>query len=442
MRYQAPRGTADILPDEAARWQAVEAAFREACRRFGYGEIRTPIFEQTELFARSVGASTDIVQKEMYTFTDRGGRSLTLRPEGTAPVVRAVIEHRLYGTAELPLKLCYLGPMFRYERPQSGRQRQFHQFGVEAIGVEAPELDAEVIALGWTFLQDIGLKGVTLVLNSLGCPVCRPAYREALVAFLRPHREALCPDCRLRLEQNPLRVLDCKIDGPTPLVASAPRITDHLCDACRAHHAAVKAELDRLGIPYVEDPHLVRGLDYYTRTVFEFVAEGLGAQNTVLAGGRYNGLMAALGGPDLPGIGFALGAERLLLLLDEPAEGRVGAPAPDVYVVAFGAGAEKKLSLLMRLRAAGLSADADFAGRGLKAQLRSADRRGARYAVIVGDDEARAGRAAIKHLATGAQWTVAEEELAAFLAGRIASPNEKEAGDGNDAHVGNHAPNP
>lgn len=411
MPYQVPRGTVDVLPEEARRWQAVEDVFRDVCRRFGYGEIRTPIFEQTELFARSVGETTDIVQKEMYTFTDRGGRSLTLRPEGTAPVVRAYIEHKLYASPDLPVKLCYLGPMFRYERPQSGRQRQFHQFGVEAIGSDTPVLDAEVIALGWTFLRTLGLHDVTLTLNSVGCPVCRPAYRAALVDYVRPHREELCEDCRSRLEQNPLRILDCKIDGDTPLVEAAPKITEHLCDACRDHHAALKTELTRLGIPFVEDAHLVRGLDYYTRTVFEFVAKGLGAQNTVLAGGRYNGLVKELGGPDQPGIGFALGVERLLLLLKAQGASLGTHPELQAFVIAFGAGEARKLPLLMRLREAGVCADADYSGRGIKAQLKAANRRGARYALIVGDDEAQTGTVTVKDLVAGGQQTVSEAEL-------------------------------
>ncbi|PTQ55249.1 MAG: Histidyl-tRNA synthetase [Candidatus Carbobacillus altaicus] len=408
---QVLRGMVDILPAEARRWQWIEAVFRETASRFGYGEIRTPLLEHAELYERSVGDTTDIVQKEMYVFDDRGGRTVALRPEGTAGVVRAFVEHKLYGRETLPLKLFYMGPMFRYERPQSGRQRQFHQFGVEALGSDDPFLDAEIISLAWFFLQSIGLDTVELHLGSIGCPGCRLRYRERLIRHLLPHRDELCEDCRRRLDTNPLRILDCKIDGDKPFVRSAPTILDDLCDDCKTHFTQVQTALDALGVPYTIDPHLARGLDYYTKTVFEFIDTRIGAKSTVLAGGRYNGLVKELGGPDLPGIGFAAGVERLMLLLEKKAVPSGAAAAFDVVVSGFGTGQDVAWKLLFALREAGVRAEWSFDQKKLKAVLRDADRAGARYVVLVGDDETVRGEVTLKDLKSGEQTTFSQETL-------------------------------
>ncbi|MDY0323825.1 MAG: histidine--tRNA ligase [Candidatus Carbobacillus sp.] len=411
----ALRGMVDILPEEAHKWQWLEAVFRETAIRFGYGEIRTPLLEHVELFVRSVGDTTDIVQKEMYMFDDRGGRTVALRPEGTAGVVRAFVEHKLYGRASLPLKLFYMGPMFRYERPQSGRQRQFHQFGVEALGSDDPMLDAEIIALAWTFLQSIGLETVELHLGSIGCPVCRPRYRERLIDHLLPHRDELCEDCRRRLETNPLRILDCKIDGDKPFVQSAPTMLEYLCEDCQSHFHRVRSALDALGIPYIIDPHLARGLDYYTKTVFEFIDTRIGAKSTVLAGGRYNGLVKEVGGPDLPGIGFAAGVERLMLLLKSNFDASPSERMIDVVVSGFGGGQTMAWKLLFDLRAAGVRSDWSYDQKKIKAVLRDADRAGARYVVLVGDDEAARGEVTLKDLKNGEQQSLSYDHFVEHL---------------------------
>ncbi len=339
MKFQKPPGTQDILPDSARLWQYVERKARDLCRRFHYREIRTPIFEATELFQRGVGETTDIVEKEMYTFTDRGGRSMTLRPEGTAGAVRAYVENKLYGEPDIA-KLYYLGPMFRYERAQAGRYRQFHQFGVEAIGSDDPALDAEVIALGWQFYRELGLSGITVEINSVGTPEIRAAFRAKLLAFLEPMRDQLCKDCQSRMERNPLRVLDCKVDQDK--FADAPSILDSLDDACREHFEKVQKGLKDMGIPYRINHRLVRGLDYYTHTAFEYKAEGIGAIDTVGGGGRYNGLVAEVGGEDRPGVGLGIGLERTLLLLEHQ---KVAVPEErdlDVFVIALGGAPRKR----------------------------------------------------------------------------------------------------
>ena len=312
MPFAAPRGTQDILPEDVRRWQWLEETFRRLCAVYGYGEIRTPVFEATELFTRSVGEETDIVSKQMYTFKSRGGDSLTLRPEGTAPAVRAAIQHNLLGQGGV-VKLYYAGPIFRYEKPQKGRYRQFHQVGVEAFGSPGPQLDAEMLAFARDLLAAVGITNVSLELNSVGCPQCRPRYRDALRNALAGARSELCPDCTRRYEANPLRILDCKVERCRELSADVPVILDVLCDDCKAHLQGVEHGLQALDVPYTINPHIVRGLDYYTRTAFEFIAGGLGAQDTVLAGGRYDGLVEELGGPPTPAIGFAAGMERLLL---------------------------------------------------------------------------------------------------------------------------------
>jgi len=404
MPIQKPRGTEDILPGQSEAWQYVEQRVREWFTRYRYREIRTPLFEHTELFQRGVGETTDIVEKEMYTFADRKGRSLTLRPEGTAGVVRAFVEHKLYAEPDV-VKLYYLGPMFRYERPQAGRQRQFHQIGVEAFGSLDARLDAEVMELAWRIFTDLGVQNLRLDVNSVGCPACRPAYRQALVDQLAGVKDELCPDCQSRLLRNPLRVLDCKQERCKALTQDAPTMLDHLCDSCRTHFSAVREALEALGVPHTVNPRLVRGLDYYTQTAFEFIVEGEGhLAGTICGGGRYNGLVAELGGPDVPGIGFAFGVERLLYVL--AAQGTrlpVGGDL-DCFVIALGEAAKNQALLLaQRLRAAGLSADIDYLDRKLKAQFKVADRYGARFAVILGDDELARGVVQLKNLATGEQ---------------------------------------
>lgn len=420
--YAKPRGTADILPEEAVEWRAVEDLWHETARRYHLQEIRTPMFEHTEVFARGVGDTTDIVQKEMYTFLDRGGRSLTLRPEGTAGVVRAFVEQKLYG-GPLPIKLYYTGPVFRYETPQAGRYRQHHQYGVEAIGSEDPRLDAEIVELAHHFLRAAGVETLRLEINSVGCPVCRPAHRELLRTHLEPVREKLCGDCQDRFDKNPLRILDCKIDRDNPVVRLSPAITDHLCADCQEHFSQVRAYLDALSVPYEVNKILVRGLDYYTRTTFEFMEDSIGAKSTILGGGRYNSLVRMLGGPETPGIGFGGGIERLLLARRANGVVPAGPDLVDVYVIAVGeAGRIPSVRAVQALRHAGLAADADYGARGLKAQLKAADRLAARLAVLIGDEEAAQGVVTLRDLATRDQWTVAEGELARAAEARLRSP--------------------
>jgi histidyl-tRNA synthetase len=414
MSFQKPKGTQDFLPGAVERWQFVEGKAREVCRRFVYREIRTPIFESTELFQRGVGETTDVVEKEMYTFMDKGDRSMTLRPEGTAGVVRAYVENKLYGEPDIT-KLYYIGPMFRYEQPQAGRYRQFHQFGVEAFGSNDPSLDAEVIALGSQFYTEIGLTGFTLEINSVGTPASRAAFREKLLAFLEPKRDVLCKDCRSRMDRNPLRVLDCKVDQAH--FEGAPSLLDNLDEDSAAHFEKVKAHLDAMGIAYTINPRLVRGLDYYTHTAFEFKAAGIGSIDTIGGGGRYNGLVSDIGGPEQTGVGFGLGLERVLLVLEKQGVELPAAVAPDLYFVALGEAAEARIvPLLNEARARGIVAEKDYGGRKMKAQLKSADRLAAKYAAILGDDELARGEIVLKALATGEQRTVALGSLFESLA--------------------------
>ncbi len=414
--YAKPRGTADILPDDALEWQFVEKTAQQLFESYQYREIRTPIFEHTEIFERGVGDTTDIVTREMYTFTDRGGRSVTLRPEGTAGVARAFVENRLYG-GPLPAKLYYNGPMFRYETPQAGRYRQFYHYGVEVIGTDDPRSDAEVIEVADRLLRTMGIESFGLELNSVGCPVCRADHKVRLLEHLEPVRQDLCTDCQERFEKNPLRILDCKKDGNNPTVLSAPTITDSLCDSCASHFAAVKMYLDAMAIPYQVVKTMVRGLDYYTQTAFEFVESSIGAQSTILGGGRYNGLIRMLGGPDLPGIGFAGGIERLLLARAAHGLKSASQNHPDAYVIALGEAArEASVRVLHALRQAGISADADYSGHGLKAQLKTADRVGATFALLIGDDEVKSGTVAIRNMATKEQTSVNEVAVVATIA--------------------------
>ena len=394
------KGVKDILPDEIARWQTIEDEARRLSLVYGYQEIRVPVFEVTELFARSIGASTDIVEKEMYTFQDRDGKSLTLRPEATAGVVRAYIEHNL-GASSPSQKFFYLGPMFRHERPQAGRLRQFHQYGIESLGSKSPLADVEVITLLWRFLTGLGLPDLTLEINSLGDASDRPAYKVALLEFLKKREERLCQNCRRRMETNPLRVLDCKTPGCRAATVDAPQISDHLSPSSRQHFRDVQAGLSDLGIPYTLNPRLVRGLDYYTLTAFEVTCRRLGTQNAVGAGGRYDGLVEALGGPRTPAVGFAVGLERVSLMLPDAA---VPSPQKMVFVAAFGQqGMAVGTRVLDELRSLGVRADTDFRATTLKAHLRQADRLGAAFAVIVGDDEVAKGTFLVRNMRTKEQ---------------------------------------
>ncbi|MCZ0756781.1 histidine--tRNA ligase [Anoxybacillus sp. J5B_2022] len=415
MSFQIPRGTQDILPGEVEKWQYVEQLARDICRRYNYQEIRTPIFEHTELFLRGVGDSTDIVQKEMYTFEDRGGRSITLRPEGTAAVVRSFVENKMYGQPNQPVKLYYIGPMFRYERPQAGRFRQFVQFGVEALGSNDPAIDAEVIALAMNVYQSLGLKKLKLVINSLGDVESRKAHRQALIDHFQGRITELCEDCQARLEKNPMRILDCKKDRDHELMATAPSILDYLNEESRTYFAKVQTYLTKLGIRFEVDPRLVRGLDYYNHTAFEIMseAEGFGAITTLCGGGRYNGLVQEIGGPETAGIGFALSIERLLAALQAegillPISARI-----DCYVVALGEKAkEEAVSLVHALRQAGITAEKDYQDRKVKAQLKAADRLQAQYVAILGDDELEKQIINVKNMKTGEQ---TEVPLASFV---------------------------
>ncbi|MDK2856453.1 MAG: histidyl-tRNA synthetase, partial [Bacillota bacterium] len=396
MLTTAPRGTRDILPEEVERWHYLEDVIRAHCRLYGYGEIRLPLFEHTELFQRGVGETTDIVEKEMYTFTDRGGRSLTLRPEATASTVRAYLEHNLSAGPQ-PVKFYYLGPMFRYDRPQAGRYRQFHQFGVEAIGSAEPTVDAEVIILALDFYTKLGLTNLTVELNSIGCPVCRREYRRALTDYLKAHRAELCESCLGRLERNPLRVLDCKEEKCRAVTRRAPGFGEYLCSECAGHFEKVQGCLKAVGASYVLNPALVRGLDYYTRTVFEITWAGLGAQTALCGGGRYDGLVEECGGPPTPGVGFAMGLERLLLALEQAGIELPGRHGPEVFVAAVLP--EDDLAafrLLTELRRAGIPSDKDYLKRSLKAQLKQANRLGVKHTIIVGGEEAARGNVVLR----------------------------------------------
>lgn len=412
MLTNAPRGTKDILPDTVGDWNYVEGEIRELCRRFGYSEIRTPIFEHTELFQRGIGEGTDVVDKEMYTFTDRGERSITLRPENTASAVRAYLQNKLYAQSNL-VKLFYIGSMFRYDRPQAGRMREFHQFGVEALGEANPAVDAEVILLAMNLLEGLGLKDLELSINSVGCPKCRSKYRTMLQDFFRDKLEDLCEDCRSRFERSPLRILDCKKDSDKPYMADAPKITDCLCEECADHFAKLKELLTSAGISFTHDPRLVRGLDYYTKTAFEIKYPPLGAQSAVAGGGRYDGLIEEMGGNPTPAVGFATGLERLLLALESqnllPEKNR----SVDAYVVALGEAAQAEgFKLLNSLRQQGLSAAMDFAGRSMKAQMKQANKLGAKYSVILGEDEIAEGVVMLRSMGDSSQAKVPMNQVA------------------------------
>lgn len=415
MSITSPRGTQDILPGVVHKFQYVEDTFRQMCHRFGYHEIRTPVFEHTELFLRGVGETTDIVQKEMYTFEDRGGRSLTLKAEGTAPVARSHIEHKLHGQTQ-PIKMYYITPVFRYERPQAGRYRQHEQCGVEVFGASSPQADAEVIILADTFYRALGLSKFELSINSVGCPECRATHRVALQEALRPVLHELCNDCRGRFDRNPMRILDCKNETCQLHTAHAPTTRDTLCPACEDHYGKVRELLAAASVRYKENPRLVRGLDYYTRTAFEFLSVGIGAQSAIGGGGRYDGLMESVGGPATPGVGFGLGVERILLALE--LEG-VDIPEPaGAQVFAIGLGdvaARYAFALVQDLRRAGIAAETDLLERSLKAQLKYAAKIGASQVVIIGESEMEKQTALVRDMAGGEQKEVPMATLLDYI---------------------------
>lgn len=409
LEFTSIKGFKDILPEETGTWQRLESEAREVFRSFGFQEIRPPLLEMTELFSRSIGEETDIVSKEMYSLTDSKGKGLTLRPEATASIVRAYIQHRLYLKYPL-LKVFNIGPMFRHERPQKGRFRQFHQIDAEIFGDPGPRSDAEIILLAIALIKALGLSGLSLHINSLGCPKCRPRFRDELRKFLSEKTSVLCADCRRRAETNPLRVFDCKIDSCRTVVSDAPSILSVICEDCGDHFKALQAYLQMSGISFTLNPLLVRGLDYYTRTTFEVQTDRLGSQNAVLGGGRYDGLVKQLGGPDQPGIGFALGVERMVALLDEASEKVI--QFPDLFLAGLGGEAEKRVfKWVTDLRQAGVWAEMEYASRGLKAQLKSADRLGAKKVVIIGDNELASGKAILRDMTTKVQKEVGLDNL-------------------------------
>ena len=419
LEIKSIKGTADVLPSDSYKWQFVERKFLDTAQKYGFGEIRVPTFEDKRLFIRSVGDTTDVVQKEMYTFTDQGGRELALRPEGTAGVNRAVIENGLINGA-LPVKLSYAISCFRAEKPQAGRMREFHQLGMELFGASSPSADAEVIAFVDEFFRLLGIRNISLEINSIGCKECRKNYHAALKSYFEARKDRLCDTCLERLDKNPLRILDCKNPDCKEVAKDAPVVLDYLCDDCRAHFEGLKKRLDALGVPYTVNPRIVRGLDYYVRTVFEFVSSDLGAQSTVCGGGRYDGLIKSLGGPDQPGIGYAMGVERLLMVMK--AQGiEIPAPAPcALYIGSIGEEASvEALRLCGILRGEGFSAECDIVGRSVKAQMKYADKIGARFSMVLGDNELAEKKATVKNMATGenAEVTLDGDGLKQYLYG-------------------------
>lgn len=407
---KAPKGTQDVLPGQSEKWQAVENVLRDEAALYGFHEIRTPVFEHTELFQRSVGETTDVVQKEMYTFRDKGDRSITLRPEGTAGAVRAFLEHGLFSAA-LPQKLWYETSCYRYEKMQKGRLREFHQFGVEMFGASDAMADAEVISIADSIFRRLGVKNLTLEINSIGCPACRAQYTQALKDYFGQYKDELCETCLERLEKNPMRLLDCKVPRCHEIGLQAPSILDYLDDDCRAHFETVKQALDALGIAYRVNDRIVRGLDYYTRTVFEFTTTDLGSQATVCGGGRYDGLVAQMGGPATPALGFGMGLERLLLLMEAQGISFPAARGCDLYIGSIGGAARQKaFALAGALRESGVAAAFDEMGRGVKAQMKYADKIGARFSMVLGDNELSEGKADIKNMQTGEKTSVPLDE--------------------------------
>lgn len=397
------KGTEDVLPKDSYRWQFVEDVMRKESAAYGFKEIRTPVFEHTELFARGVGQTTDVVQKEMYTFDTKGGESVTLRPEGTAGAARAVLEHGLVNDS-LPIKASYFVSCYRYEKPQAGRLREFHQFGLECYGTQSPVADAELICAAQSIFDRLGIKQLRLEINSIGCPTCRAEYHKALKEYFYGYKDELCETCNSRLEKNPMRILDCKSPVCSKIAQGAPKITDYLCDECKEHFASVQKYLDAAGVEYTVNSTIVRGLDYYTKTVFEFVTDFIGAQGTVCGGGRYDGLIEELGGKHLPSLGFAMGIERLLMLMDKQG---IEIPKPstcDLYVAVMGESASlKSFEIIKAVRSCGLIAETDVVGRGLRAQMKYADKIGAKFSMVLGDNEIEQGKAVIKNMSSGEQ---------------------------------------
>ena len=412
---QKPYGTNDILPGHTEKWQYIESVARETAALYGFGEIRFPTIEYTELFQRGVGDTTDVVQKEMYTFDDREeGRSISLRPEGTASVARSVIENGLYG-GTMPLRLYYIINCFRHEKPQAGRYREFYQFGVELFGAASAAADAQIIALGAAFLRRLGLPFI-LRLNSIGCKKCRADYQRALVEYFSAHRDKLCDSCKTRLERNPLRLLDCKSEICSEIAKDAPKTTDYLCDDCAQHYNELLATLDGMGIEYVSDPKIVRGLDYYSRTVFEYQFTGIGAQNALGGGGRYDGLIESVGGPSLSGIGFAMGINRLILAMKQTGASYPEQPKPTLYIAALGAPAMRRAAVLaQQLREQGVRAESDIVGRSLKAQMKYAGKSGFRYTLMIGDSELETGRAFLRNMEQSEQTEIEIDRVADYL---------------------------
>lgn len=420
MLSKGPRGTKDILPKEVYKWHYVEKKFREICALYGYEEMRTPIFEHTEVFKRSVGDTTDIVQKEMYTFTDKGERQLSLKPEGTAGTIRSYIENKLYADTQ-PTKLFYITPCFRYERPQAGRQRQFHQFGIEALGSDEPSIDAEVISLAVQFFSEVGLKDLSVNINSVGCPHCREEYNKNLKAYLDAKVDVLCETCLERKDKNPMRVIDCKNPKCKENLQDIPFMIDHLCDDCNDHFEKLKEYLREMDIKFVVDKTIVRGLDYYRKTAFEIISNDIGSQSTVCGGGRYDGLVEQLGGPKgISGIGFGLGAERLLLTLENNNIEIENPKATDIYIATIGETAKtKSFGLVKSLRDNHISADIDHLGKSLKAQFKYSDKINAKYTIVIGDDELANDSATLKNMSTSEQTTVKLSELVNELKNRL-----------------------
>ena len=415
MRYAAQKGTRDILPAEIYKWHKAERVFAGVCHDFGYEEIRIPTFEQTDLFQRGVGDTTDVVTKEMYTFNDKGGRSITLRPEGTAGVVRSYIEN---GMASLPspVRMFYNITAFRYEKMQKGRMREFHQFGLEAFGSAGPAIDAEIISVVDVFLRKMGLKNIALHINSIGCPLCRNKHNEMLKDYFRPHVDTMCEDCRSRFEKNPLRMIDCKIDGEKDVVKNAPRLIDHLCDECREHFEGLKGRLDAVGIRYDIDPNIVRGLDYYTRTVFEFISENVGTQGTICGGGRYDGLVENCGGAPTPGIGFAMGVERFLLEAEAQGISFEENDSVKIYLAGMSEAANEKIAkICYDLRLNGIGCETDLMNRSFKAQMKYAGKSGIPYLAVIGDDELASGKVNIKKMEDGTAEPVDIDKIADYL---------------------------
>lgn len=410
-----PKGTKDLLPKDAYKWQHIESTAREIASLFNAGEIRTPIFEHTEVFLRGVGETTDIVNKEMYTFLDKGDRSITLKPEGTAGVARSFVENGMQSLA-MPVKLYYITPCFRYERPQAGRLRQFHQFGIEVLGSSSAVTDAEVIFLAKTFLDKLGVKNISLYLNSIGCKTCRAKYEDALKEYLQKNIEKLCPLCQDRFSKNPLRILDCKNEDCKEITKNAPKILDYICEDCSTHFESVKSLLKDAGVEYGVDAGIVRGLDYYTKTVFEFVSDNIGAQGTVCGGGRYDGLIKSIGGGDTQGIGFAIGIERLLLLMENTGVEIPNAKPVKIFIASIGENAVKKaFALTNELRLKGVKAECDHLNRSIKSQFKYADKIGAELVGVIGDSELEKGAVKVKKMSDGLELEIPLNELSKVL---------------------------